>query len=141
MGTEMKVSAGNLTGKMHLTEKGHSGHEVPIDYFPPMGEDNGFTSLELLLISLAGCSGHTVQFVLGRMGKTLEKLDVQVVANRRTGVHPTIITEAELQFTLKGDGLDAASVEKAIAMAEETYCPVWAMLKGNLSVSWKYSLE
>src|SRR5512136_568592 len=122
MGTGMTVGVGNLTGKMHLTGKGHTGHEVPIDYFPPMGEDDGFTSLELLLISLASCSGHTVQFLLGRMGKTLEKLDVQVVGNRRTDAHPTVVSDAELQFTLKGDGLDAVSVEKAIAMAEETYC-------------------
>lgn len=141
MGTEMKVAVGNLKGNMQLTGKGHTSHEVSIDYFPPLGEDKGFTSLELLLIGLASCSGHTVQFLLGRMGKALEKLDVQVVGNRRMDVHPTIVTDAKLQFTLKGDGLDAVTVEKAITMAEETYCPVWAMLKNNVTVSWKYSLE
>lgn len=141
MDIELNVTVGDLQGKMQLTGKGHTGHEVRIDYTPPLGEDKGFTPLELLMVSLASCSGHTIQFLLGKMKKPIEKLEVRAVGKRRMDAHPTVVTDIKLQFTLKGDGLDGASVEKAIKMAEETYCPVWAMIKNNVSVSWEYSLH
>lgn len=140
MSAELKVTVGNLQGKMQLTGKGHTGHEVRIDYTPPLGEDNGFTSLELLMVSLAGCSGHTVQYILGKMGKKLEKLEVHAVGKRRMDVHPTVLTAIELHFDLGGEALDAPSVEKAIKLSEETYCPAWAMLKNSVAVSWSYSI-
>lgn len=139
MSTQVSVTVGNLRGKVHLTGRGHTPHEVQIDYIPPFGEDDGFMSLELLLISLASCSGHAVLLLLRKMGKTVDGLVVKAVGNRREE-HPTVITDVELDFRLQGDALDAASVEKAIQLAEETYCPVWAMLKGNVAISWKVSV-
>lgn len=141
MNIELRVTVGDLRGKMQLTGKGRTGHTVSIDYTPPFGEDKGFTSLELLMVSLASCSGHTIQFLLNKMGKPLDRLEVHAVGNRRLDVHPTVLTNIELQYDLTGDGLDAASVEKAIKMAEETYCPVWAMIKNNVVVSWKYQIN
>jgi putative redox protein len=141
MNIELKVTVGDLRGQMQLIGKGHTGHTVSIDYTPPLGEDKGFTSLELLMVSLASCSGHTIQFLLGKMGKPLEKLEVHAVGNRRMDVHPTVLTHIELFYDLTGARLDAVSVEKAIKMAEETYCPVWAMVKNNVVVSWKYKIN
>lgn len=141
MQMEMKVRVGDLQSKMQLKGKGHTGHEVQIDYFPPLGDDNGFTPLELLMVSLASCSGHTIQLLLGKMGKTIEKLEVLAHGTRRMDEHPTIITDIELHFNLKGDKLDAPSVEEAISMAAEEFCPVWAMLKNNVAISWNYSIS
>lgn len=138
MSTEI-TAAVTLQGNTVLKGKAHTDHEVQIDYIPPMGDDNGFMPTELLLVSLAGCSGHTALFLLRKMGKTVENLEVHAVGTRRDE-HPTVFTAIELQYNLKGDGLDAHSVERAIAMSEETYCPVWAMLKNNIAISWKYSI-
>ncbi len=139
MSTEIKVTVGDLRGKMRLSGKRHSGHEIQLDMYPPFGDDEGFSGLESLLASLGGCSGHTVLFLLGKMGKTVEKLEIQAVGHRRDE-HPTILTGIELQYYLKGDKLDAPSVEKALKMAEDKYCPVWAMLKNNVAISWRYSI-
>lgn len=140
MGTEIKVTVGDLQSKMQLRGKGHTGHEVKFDMPPPFGDNNGFTGLESLLTSLAGCSGHTMLYLLGKMGKTVEKLEIKATGQRRDEP-PMVLTDIELQYNLKGDKLDAQSVEKAIAMAEEKYCPVWAMLKNNVVITWKYSLS
>jgi len=140
MGTELSVTVGGLRGKMQLTGRGHTSFEIPIDYFPPLGEDQGFTPLELFLLSLAACSGHTVQFLLGKMGKTVTDLEVSAVGDRRTEEHPTLFTKIALRIRLKGEQLDAPSVEKAIRMAEEKFCPVWAMLKNSVPVSWEYEI-
>lgn len=139
--TQLKVSVYDLQGKMQLTGRGHTTHTVQIDYTPPLGDDNGFTSLELLLVSLCSCSGHTIKFLLDKMGKKLDKLEVHAVGNRRLDTHPTLLTSIELQYDLKGDQLDSEAVERVIRMAEETYCPVWAMIRNTTAVTWKYSLH
>jgi putative redox protein len=141
MHMEMKVRVGDLQGKMQLKGKGHTDHEVRIDYIPPYGEDNGFTPLELLMVSLASCGGQTVQLLLQKMGKTIEQLEVLANGNRRMDKHPTIITNIELQFNLKGDKLDAPSVENAIKMSEKEFSPVWAILKNNVAITWNYSIS
>lgn len=132
---EMRVTVGGLKGKMHLTGKGHTGEEVGIDYFAPLGEDTGSTPLELLLMGLAGCSAHTVMYLLGRAGRKVEDISVEAVGQRREE-HPTMITHVELRFAVKGEGLEKAIVERVIQAAEEKFCPVWAMLKTTVKVTW-----
>jgi putative redox protein len=139
MGTEVKATI-SLTGNTVLKGKGHNDHEVQIDYIPPFGGDDGIMPLELLLISLAGCSLHSVLFLLRKMGKTVDGFEVHATGQRRDE-HPTVFTGIELQLKLKGAMLDAASVEKAITLAEEKICPVWAMLKVSVPVSWKYTIN
>jgi len=52
-----------------------------------------------------------------------------------------LLTKIELEYSLSGNGLGCDSVEKAIRTAEEKMSPVWAMLKGNLEIVWKYAIE
>lgn len=139
MGTELKATV-SLQGQSILTGKAHTGHEVRMDYIPPFGGDDGFMPLELLLVSLAGCSLHTVLFLLKKMGKSVEGLEVRATGKRRDE-HPTVFTEIELQYDLKGDKLDSVSIDKAIKMSEETYCPIWAMLKNGTVLSSKYQIS
>jgi putative redox protein len=136
---ELTVTVGGLHGKMQLTGKGHTAHEVSIDYPPPLGEDKGFTSLELLLTSLASCSAHSVQYALAGQGKKLQGLEVRAVGQRRMDQHPTVLVRVDLHYRLRGDGLDEDCVGKAIRLAEEKLCPVWAMLKNSVQIAWTCS--
>lgn len=126
--------------KAQLVGVGHTSHQVQMDYLPPLGDDDGFMPTELLLVSLAGCSGHTVLTILRRMGRIVTGLEVRAVGQRRDE-HPTVFTAIELHYDLQGDGLDAACVERAIALSEDKYCPVWAMLKGSVAISWRYTIR
>ena len=142
MTTQMlRVEVGDLKGKMNLTGRGHSPFAVAIDYPPPLGGDQGFTSLELLMVSLASCSCHTIKYVLESSGNSVTKIGATVTGHRRIDEHPTVLTKIELEYTLSGEGLRPESVEKAIRAAEEKMCPVWAMLKGNVEIVWKYSIQ
>lgn len=141
MEIELNVSVGGLQGRMQMTGRGHTGHEVAIDYTPPLGGDQGFTSLELLLVSLGSCSAHTIKFLLEKMGKTVEKLDVRVTGKRRMDQHPTVVTSAHLTYDIAGTGLDRATIDKVVKMAEEQYCPVWAMLRNNVAITWECAVR
>lgn len=105
-----------------------SGKTVEIDFAAEGGEIAGFPPLELLLASLAGCSGQVVAGLLKRMGQDVGELRVAARGVKRE-IHPTVLTAVELRFEFRGGRVDAAFVEKAIALSEDRFCPVWAMLK------------
>jgi len=136
----LNVTVGDLRGKMQLTGSGHTTARVAIDYPPPMGEDKGFSSLELLLVSLASCSSHSIQYVMSTMGMKLDDIKANAVGHRRLDQHPTLLTKIELTWEIRGKGLEEEKVRKAIQMAEEKFCPVWAMLKSGTEISWLFRL-
>ena len=106
---------------------------VSADYFPPLGDGQGYTGLELLLLSLAACSGTAILPLLRRMGKTVAGLKVSAAGKRRDR-HPTSFERIDIEFLLASPDAVLADLQKAVAMAEGTICPVWAMLKGNVEI-------
>jgi putative redox protein len=107
---------------------GRAGASVAVDFAregEPMG---GFSPLELLLASLAGCSGQVTVGLLKRMGQDVRGLTVHARGTKKE-IHPTVLTSIELEFEFRGGQIDGPSVEKALALSEERFCPVWAMLK------------
>ena len=106
---------------------------VSADYFPPLGDGQGYTGLELLLLSLAACSGTAILPLLRRMGKTVAGLKVSAAGKRRDR-HPTSFERIDIEFLLASPDAVLADLQKAVAMAEGTICPVWAMLKGSCDI-------
>ena len=119
-----------------------TGNHPPIilDYIPPLGDGQGYTPLELLLMSLATCAGATLVTLLRRMHKTVAVLKVQAHGLRRDS-HPICFRQITLEFVLTSADTAAADMDKALHLAEETYCSVWAMLKGNVEVKTEYRIN
>ena len=118
---------------------GRAGKSVAVD-FAPEGEDiDGFTPLELLLASLASCSGQVVVGLLKRMGLEVKDLFVHARGTKKE-IHPTVLTSIELEFEFRGGTLDGVSIEKALALSEERFCPVWAMVKAATPIKATYRL-
>ena len=128
------------TDRLHF--QGRTEHEqvVAIDHAPPLGDGNGIKPMELLLMSLASCSGQTVISLLQKMRQDVRGFTVKAEGARRVE-HPTVFTEIRLTFEVEGADLSAEAVEKAIRKSEEKYCPVWAMLKPGLSISFSYKIQ
>jgi len=128
------------TDKLHF--RGQAEHEqiVAIDHAPPLGDGNGIKPMELLLMSLASCSGQTVISLLQKMKQDVRGFMVKAEGTRRAE-HPTVFTEIRLEYEVEGASLSAEAVEKAIRLSEEKYCPVWAMLKPGVSISFSYKIQ
>jgi putative redox protein len=110
-------------------------HSVTLDYpFPPGHAAEGPTPLQMVLTSLAVCSGSTLALVLGKMKQPVEALEVEA-RGLRSDTHPTVLTEISLEFALRGAGLEAEAVQRALVTAEEQLCPVWAMLKPGTPIT------
>ena len=58
----------------------------------------------------------------------------------RAGEHPKVFTDIEIHYVVRGRAIDAASVERAIALSETKYCPAQAMLGKAAPIHLSYEL-
>jgi len=136
---ELNSSVTLLNEKLHFSGSVDSNEPVSIDYTPPLGDNLGYTSLELLLLSLSSCVGSSVLTFLRRMRKTIHDCDIQCRGIRRVE-HPTCFKTILLTINLKSPDTTPEDLEKVLRLSEDTYCPVWALLKGNVEISVNYNI-
>jgi putative redox protein len=128
-----------LQENVRFTGQVRSEPPVVIDYAAPSGDGAGLMPLELLLLSLAGCSGQTVIGLLHMMEQPVQGLEVEACGQRQDE-HPTIFTSIGLEFVVHGADIDPALVARAIALSEERYSPIWAMLKVGTTITSSFRL-
>lgn len=139
MGERYEAEA-RLESKLHFLVRAGVGAAVDVDYSPPLGDGAGYRPGEMLLMSLAACCGQVVVSLLRKMNQDAAELEVRAAGTRRDE-HPTTFTAIDLEIVVSGEGLDAAMVEKAIALAEEKYSPVWAMLRASVPIRASYRIR
>lgn len=138
MPTELVVTAVHQGGMKFAADAGE--HSVVLDYpYPPGHEAEGPTPLQMILCSLAVCSGSTLALVLGKLGQPFSGLAVRA-RGLRSDTHPTVLTEISLGFVLRGQSIDAEVVQQALTEAEERLCPVWAMLRPGTPIAASFEL-
>jgi putative redox protein len=130
---ELEAKLVLLNNKLHFNGTVEGNQPISIDYIPPIGDGLGYTSLELLLLSFASCLGSALLTFLRRMQKNITGFEIKANGVRNTE-HPTGFKTITLEIIIKSDNTTEVEVIKLIKMAEETYCPVWAMVKGNVKI-------
>jgi len=119
--------------KVQFTAQTRNNPEVICDYFPPFGDGQGYTGLELLLMSLAVCSGTSVLGLLRKFGKTITGLSIHAKGTLKDE-HPKAFSQIFLEFSVTSKDASDPDVQKAIQLSEEKICPVWSLLKNNVEV-------
>ena len=118
-----------------------SKHWIPMDGPEQFGgSDSGIRPKELLLLSLAGCTGSDVASILDKMRVPFKKFEVAIDAEM-SEEHPKVYTNIDVIFKFWGEGLDESKLERAIELSETTYCAVSAMLKKACTVNTRYEIN
>ncbi len=121
-----------------LTE---SNHWVPMDGPKQFGgSDAAIRPKELLLLSLAGCTGSDVASIMTKMREPFTRLEVHVDAEM-TETHPKVYSSIHLTFKVWGDGIKEANLQKAMQLSSEVYCGVTAMLKDSVKITDSYEIN
>jgi putative redox protein len=119
----------------------NSGHFLALGSQSEDGTENaGFRPIELLAISLAGCTAMDVISILQKKKEDVTSFEVAVHADRAEE-HPKVFTRAEIVYYLKGTAINPASVERAIELSNQKYCPAFAMLSQSFPISVRYEIE
>ena len=139
MGTLLTATAELKNDKMKfLGESG--GNTVMTDYVPPYGDGEGFMPLQLFLVSLSACMGGTIQFLAKNMQRNIAGMKVSAEGERRA-THPTIFEHIKLTVRVVSSDLTDDELRGMMKKAEETLCPVAAMVKDTVPLEMDFELS
>jgi len=113
---------------LSFTGKADTGFEVPLGADPEVGGANdGFRPLELMAVSLAGCTAMDVISILTKKKQEVTAFEVKVHAEQAEEF-PKVFTQAVITYLVTGLAVDEAAVLRAIELTATKYCPAQAML-------------
>ncbi len=123
---------------MGLTD---SNHWVPMDGPAQFGgSDAGIRPKELLLLSLAGCTGSDVASIMDKMREPYTRFEVGIEAEM-TDEHPKVYSKIEVIYRVWGEGLHEEKVRRAIELSETVYCGVSAMLRKSCEITTRLEMN
>ena len=123
-----------------FSSKSGDNPEIISDYYPPLGNNEGYKPLELFLISFGTCVSGTILPLLRRMNKTIGLYNLTVEGIRKTE-HPTGFSTILLHIHLQSPDTTMEDVQKAFTLSEQKFCPVWSMIKQNVVVETEIQIE
>ena len=125
-------------GRMSFTGSADSGFEVPLGSYPEVGGDNdGFRPMELMAVSLAGCTAMDVISILKKKRQEISDFQVKV-ETERADQHPKVFTSAVIEYHVAGKDIAEKAVTRAIELSADAYCPAQAMLGKIIPLSLFY---
>ena len=128
----------NWEGRLTFTGTADSGFEVALGSYPEVGgDDDGFRPMELMALSLAGCTAMEVISSLRKKRQNVSDYRVKVQADRADG-HPKVFTNASIEFHIAGEDIDEGAVTRAMELSADSYCPAHAMLGKIIPLELKY---
>jgi putative redox protein len=128
------------TGEMRFEGAGWSGIDVRMDAAKEFGgHETAARPLELLLVSLAGCTGMDVVSLLRKMRVGFTGLELEIEAEK-SEEHPHVFTDINLVYIVTGTDIDEDKVKRAIQLSQDKYCSVSAMLRKACPVNWSYRI-
>jgi putative redox protein len=113
-----------------------SGFKVNMD---SLQGGTGFSPMELLLVSLAGCTGMDVIDILRKKRQEVSGLEVQATGTRADD-HPRKYTSIHIHFVVTGRQVDPEAVRRSIELSETKYCAVAATLSGAAQITTDFEI-
>jgi putative redox protein len=127
-------------GNLSFTGLADSGFTLPLGTDSAVGGDNdGFRPMELMAISLAGCTAMDVISVLQKKRQEVTGFEVNVHA-KRADEFPKVFTHITVEYHVTGHKVDPAAVERSIELSSTKYCPAQAMLAKAVTIEHKYTI-
>ena len=126
---------------MTFTGKATTGFEVPLGADLDVGGANdGFRPLELMAVSLAGCTAMDVISILRKKQQDVTAFEVKVQADQAEE-HPRRFVKAIITYLVSGHNVDEAAVRRAIELSATKYCPAQAMLGKIMPMDLLYEIR
>jgi putative redox protein len=128
------------TGGLKFEGLSAFGHNIAIDLAKKSGgNEDGYKPTELVLFSLAGCTGIDVVKILEKMRQEVTGVEVEVKGYQPDN-YPKPYNKIEVRYILRGKNLDPRKVEQAINLSEDKYCMVSLSLKGVARINSSFEI-
>ena len=97
------------------------------------------TPLEMLLVSVAGCTAFDVQSILEKKRQDVTGYDVEITGTRAE-THPRKFTAFHINHIVHGRNVSEKAVADAIKLSDETYCSVAATVRPTAEITTSYEI-
>ncbi|PCJ86929.1 MAG: peroxiredoxin [Thiotrichaceae bacterium] len=125
---------------MSFVGESESGHSVVMDGPPESGGRNlGIRPMEMVLLGMGGCTAFDVVLILKRQRQLITDCQVEL-SSERADEAPKVFTKIHVHYVVKGKGLDAKKVARAVDMTAEKYCSVSIMLAQSVDVTHDFKI-
>lgn len=112
-----------------------SGHFAVMDGAPEGGGNNlAPRPMEMVLAGTGGCTAYDVVMILKKSRQTVTGCEVSLKAERADS-DPRVFTRIHFHYVVKGKGLKAETVERAITLSSEKYCSASIMLGKTAAIT------
>ncbi len=132
----------SLRGGMHFEGLTSAGPEyaIHLDAEPEHGgQEMGSRPLDLMLVSLAGCTGMDVISILRKKQQAVTGLDIHVHGERADD-HPKVFTHIRIRYVVTGRGVQPEAVARAIELSITRYCPAAGLLRQVVPIETDYEV-
>jgi putative redox protein len=125
---------------MHFSGTAASGFEVPLGAeTEDGGAEDGFRPLELMAVSLAGCTAMDVISILKKKQQKVTAFEVKVQADQAQEF-PKVFTRSLITYQVTGHSVDEQAVRRSIELSATKYCPAQAMLSKVIPMELRYEI-
>jgi putative redox protein len=123
-----------------FTGKTDSNHWITMDGPENfLGSNAGIRPKELILLSIAGCTGSDVVSILQKKKTPLKGFEINIAAEQQEE-HPQVFTKINLEYVFYGKNIPAKDIERAIELSQTKYCSVTAMLQKAVTIEHNYKI-
>jgi putative redox protein len=127
-------------GNLAFEAETESWHRILLDAKQEVGgEDKGPRPMEVLLVSLAGCTAMDVASILKKKRVNLQNMTVKVNAEQAPQ-HPKYFTRIDVEFNFEGKDIKEEDVKRAIELSRDKYCSVSVMLEGKAEIFYRWNI-
>jgi putative redox protein len=136
--------SGTRSAMGFIAETG-SGHILSMDGAPDEAKpENGGANMaarpmETVLAGTGGCTAYDVVLILKRGRHDVHACSVKLTSER-AATDPKVFTKIHMHFIVKGKGIPATAVERAIAMSHDKYCSATIMLGKTAAITTSFEL-
>ena len=127
-------------GGLAFEAANQAGLTITMDSPLAEGMPKGPSPMQLLLMSVAGCTAMDVISILEKKRQQVTALEVKVIGQRADD-HPRYFREIELVFVVRGHDVDPKAVERAIELSAEKYCSASANLQPKSEIRHRFEVE
>lgn len=129
------------TRKMQFTGINEAGLSAAMD--APVehgGEMAGIGPMDMILISLGGCTGMDVIDILRKKRQEVTGYEMNITG-KRAEEHPKVYTNIRIEHVVRGKNILPAAVKRAVELSTEKYCSVIGMLKHVVDIDVSFRIE
>ena len=136
----MKINIKRIDNAYKLEATNERGNTIHTDGGPAIGGSNSaFRPMEMLLVSLAGCTAIDVISIMKKQKQTIDDFQMEIEGEKVNGI-PSPFKKVDVHFILKGQ-IKESRLEKAMQLTKDKYCSVLHTLRKDLDVNFRFTLN